>query len=63
MQTNKVLDGWRRVWMAGEIYWEFYDYGEFVIRCTLSARDKILQRSGLPLKLIDSEIQGLITDF
>jgi hypothetical protein len=61
MPTNN-LDGWRRVWVYGGFYWEFYDDGVYVIRCTLSARDGILQMSGLSLKIIEGEIVGLLTE-
>lgn len=57
------LDGWLQVFYGGEIYYELYDDGMFVIRCTRAFRDKILAKSRLPLKLIDSGIEGLITDF
>jgi hypothetical protein len=66
MQTESKdiqLDGWRRIYVSGEIYWEWYDCGRFVIRCTLSTRDRILEKSGLLLKIIDSEIVGILTDF
>lgn len=62
MQDNRALDGWRAVYTCGTTYWEMWDEGVFIIRCTRKARDNILEWSGLPLKLITSEITGLITD-
>jgi hypothetical protein len=58
IRANKVeiLDGWKAVYYSGMVYYEFYDEGVFI-------RDKILIESGLPLKLIDSEIEGILTDF
>lgn len=60
---NTNLDGWRRIWVSGGLYWDYYDCGEFVIRCTREARDKILQDSKLPLKIINDDIHRLLTDF
>ena len=60
---NILLDGWKMVWTTGTIYYEFWDDGEFIIRCTRQARDNILNKSELPLKSIDSEIEGILTDF
>lgn len=58
-----LKDGWYRVYVSGEIYWEWWDCGKFIIRCTMGVRDKILQESGLSLKLIDHEVRGILTDF
>lgn len=60
---NTPLDGWKQVYCAGEIYFELFDDGEFIIRCTRKFRDEILRKSKLPLKLINSDIEGLLTDF
>jgi hypothetical protein len=61
MPTNN-LDGWRKVWVSGGVYWEFYDDGVYVIRCTTQARDMILQMSRLSLKIIEGEVIGLLTE-
>ena len=60
---NPNKDGWQQVYCAGEIYFEFFDDGEFIIRCTRTFRDEIIKKSGLPLKLINTEIEGILTDF
>ena len=58
-----VLDGWKQVFTSGTVYYEFWDEGVFVIRCTMQARDNILELASLPLKRIDSGITGILTDF
>ena len=61
--NGNVIDGWQQVHTSGEFYWDFFDEGNFIIRCKRSARDEILEKSGLPLKLVDSGIYGILTDF
>lgn len=63
VDSVEILDGWKAVYYSGMVYYEFYDEGVFILRCTRFTRDKILTESGLPLKLIDSEIEGILTDF
>lgn len=59
--SNRGLDGWKPVFTCGEIYWEFYDDGDFLIRCTMAFRDKLLSKSKLPLKIITIDVDGLLT--
>ena len=56
MEVSKELvkDGWEPVVQCGKIYWNFYDCGEKVTTVTRECRDKILQNSKLPLKLIEN---------
>jgi hypothetical protein len=61
--VEQVKDGWLQVLSSGNFYWDFYDDGQFILRCTRDARDAILSESHLPLKLINSEIIGILTDF
>jgi len=61
--VEQLKDGWVQVLSSGSFYWDFYDEGIFILRCTRDARDAILSKSGLPLKLISSEITGVLTDF
>lgn len=56
-----VLDGWKPVFAYGCIRWEFYDEGEFIIMCTQAFRDELLAKSGLQLKIITNDIEGLLT--
>jgi len=59
---TSIYDGWCRVWEAGTYYWEMWDDGVFVIRCTLHARDDILRASDLPLKEFTKTTSKLIVE-
>lgn len=50
---NTVKDGWESVEQSGNIYWKFWDDGELITTVTEECRDNILQKSKLPLKLIN----------
>ena len=58
--SNKI-DGWKAVWCYGEVMWEFWDEGLFILRCSRGGRDEIIKEASLPLKLVSEDIEGLLT--